>query len=48
MEGYRTASLIAEWNPHGNRRRGGPVITWKDRIRDSTQRRNLKDEECFD
>jgi hypothetical protein len=48
MKGYRTVMQVAEWNPQGNRRRVGPAITWKDGIRDNTQRRNLKDKECFD
>jgi hypothetical protein len=32
----------------GKRRRGRPVRPWKDGIRDSVERRNLKDEEYFD
>jgi hypothetical protein len=32
----------------GKRRRGRPVSTGKDGIRDSMQRGDLKDEECFD
>jgi hypothetical protein len=48
MEDCRTARQVAGWNPQGKRRGGRPVNTWKDGIRDSMQRRNLKDEECFD
>jgi hypothetical protein len=48
MEDCRIARGVAEWNPQGRRRRGRPVNTWKDRIRESMQRINLKDEECFD
>jgi hypothetical protein len=48
MDDCRTARQMADWNPQGKRRRGRPVNTWKDGIRDSMQRRNLKDEECFD
>jgi hypothetical protein len=48
MVDCRTARQVAEWNPQGKRRSGGPVITWNDRIRVSTQRRNFKDEEYFD
>jgi hypothetical protein len=48
MEGCKIARQVAEWNPKGNRRHSRPVNTWKDEIRDSVQRWNLKDEECFD
>jgi hypothetical protein len=48
MEDFRIARQVAEWNPQRKRRRGRPVNTWKDGIRDSIRRRNLKDEECFD
>jgi hypothetical protein len=48
MDDCRPARQVAERNPQGKRRRGRPVNTWKDGIRDSMQRRNLKDEECFD
>jgi hypothetical protein len=48
MEDCRIARQVAEWNPQGKMRRGKPVSIWKDQIRDSVQRRNLKDEECFD
>jgi hypothetical protein len=48
MEDCKIARQAAEWNPQGKRRRGGPVNTRKDGIRDSIQRRNLKHEECFD
>jgi hypothetical protein len=43
MEDCRIARQVAEWNPQGR-----PVNTWKDVIRVSVQRRNLKDGECFD
>jgi hypothetical protein len=48
MEGCVTVRQVAEWNPQGQRRTATPVKTWKDRIRDSMQIRNLKDRECFD
>jgi hypothetical protein len=48
MEDCRIALRVAEWSPQGTRRRGLRVNTWKDGIRDSTQSRNLRDEECFD
>jgi hypothetical protein len=48
MEDCRIVGQVAEWNPQRKRRHGIPVNTWKDGIRDSMQRRNLKDEECFD
>jgi hypothetical protein len=48
MDDCRTARQAAHWNPQGKRRRGRPVNTWKDGVRESMQRRNLKDEECFD
>jgi hypothetical protein len=44
MEDCRIARQVAEWNPHGKRRCDRPVNTWKDGLRDSMQRRNLKDE----
>jgi hypothetical protein len=47
-EDCKIGRKVVEWNPQGKRRRGGPAVTWKDGFRDSTQRRNLKDEECFD
>jgi hypothetical protein len=48
MEVGRIARQVAECNPQGKMRHGRLVITWKDGIRDSMQRRNLKDEKCFD
>jgi hypothetical protein len=48
MEDYRIARQVVEWNPQGERRHGRPVNTGKDGIRDSMQRRNPKDVECFD
>jgi hypothetical protein len=47
LDDCRTARQVAHWNPQGKRRRRRPVNTWKDGIRESMQRRNLKDEECF-
>jgi hypothetical protein len=47
MEDCRTARQVAEWNPQGKRRRGRLVSTWKDGIRKSLQKGNLKDGECF-
>jgi hypothetical protein len=38
MEDCRISRHIAEWNTQGKKRRGRPVSTWKDGIRDSTQR----------
>jgi hypothetical protein len=46
MEDCRIARQVAEWNPQGKGSRGRPVSTRKDGIRNSMQRRNLKDEEC--
>jgi hypothetical protein len=48
MEDCKITRQVAEWNPQGKTRRDRPVNTWKDGIRDSMQRRNLKDEECSD
>jgi hypothetical protein len=48
MDDCRTARQVADRNPHGKRGRGRPVNTWKDGIKESMQRINLKDEECFD
>lgn len=44
---WRTAEFL-EGLQNGTHSRGKPVSTWKDGIGDSTQRGNLKDEECFD
>jgi hypothetical protein len=46
MEDCEIARQVAEWNPQGKRGCRRPVNTWKDGIRDSIQRRNLKDLEC--
>jgi hypothetical protein len=46
-----TAELLDRLQNGTHRGKGGTAdqsITWKDGIRDSMQRRNLKDEECFD
>jgi hypothetical protein len=48
MEDCRINRQVAEWNPQGKRRHSRPVNVWTAWIRDSMQRRNLKDEECFD
>jgi hypothetical protein len=48
MEDCRIARQVAEWNPQGKKRHRRPVNMWKGGIRDSVQRSNLKDEECFD
>jgi hypothetical protein len=48
MEDSRIARQVAELKPQGNRRRGEPVNTWKGGFKDSLQRGNFKDEECFD
>jgi hypothetical protein len=47
MDDCRTARRVAHWNPQGKRRCGRPANTWNGGI-SSMQRRNLKDEECFD
>jgi hypothetical protein len=47
MECYRIARQVAESNPQGQMRRDREVSVWKDGIRGSTKRRNLKDDECF-
>jgi abortive infection bacteriophage resistance protein len=36
---------VAEWNPQGKRKRGRPINTWKDGIRESMKRREIKDKE---
>jgi hypothetical protein len=48
IEDCRIARQVAELNPQGKRRRDRAVSTWKDGVKDSMQRRNLKDEDCFD
>jgi hypothetical protein len=45
MDDCRIARQVAEWNPQGKKRRGRPVSTCKDGIRESMQRGNLKDKE---
>jgi hypothetical protein len=40
--GQQIARQVAEWDPQGKRKRGRPVITWKDGIRDTVRSRNLK------
>jgi hypothetical protein len=49
MEDGKTVKQVAEWKPQGEKKRGRPVNnTWKDGIRKSMKRRELKDEECMD
>jgi hypothetical protein len=48
MEDGKTVKQVAEWKPQGKRKRGRPINTWKDGIRESMKRRVLKDEECMD
>jgi hypothetical protein len=48
MEDGETVKQVAEWKPQGKRKRGRPVNTGKDGIRESMKRRELKDEECMD
>jgi hypothetical protein len=47
MEDCKITRQVAKLNPQGKRRRGRPVNTWKNGIKDRMQRRNLKDEESF-
>jgi hypothetical protein len=48
MEDGKIVKQVAEWKPQGKRKRGRPFNTWKDGIRESMKRRELKDEECMD
>jgi hypothetical protein len=48
MEDGKTVKQVAEWKPQGERKRGRPINTWKDGIRESMKIRELKDEECMD
>jgi hypothetical protein len=43
----KTVKQVAEWKPQGKRKRSRPFNTWKDGIRESMKRRELKDEECM-
>jgi hypothetical protein len=45
-EDGKIVKQVAEWKPQGKRKRGRP--TWKDGIRESMRRRELKNEECMD
>jgi hypothetical protein len=45
MEDGKIVNQVAEWKPQGKRKRGRPVNTWKDGIRESMKRREIKDEE---
>jgi hypothetical protein len=48
MESGKIVKQVAEWKPQGKRKRGRPINPWKDGIRESMKRRELKDEECMD
>jgi hypothetical protein len=48
MEDGKIVKQVAEWKPQGKRKRVRLVNTWKDGIRESMKRRELKDEECMD
>jgi hypothetical protein len=48
MADGKIVKQVAEWKPQGKRKLGRPVKTWKDGIRESMKRRELKDEECMD
>jgi hypothetical protein len=48
MEDGKIVKQVAELKPQGKRTRGRPINTWKDEIRESMKRRELKDEECMD
>jgi hypothetical protein len=48
MEEGKIVKQVAEWKPQGKRKRGRPINTWKDGIRESMKIRELKDEECMD
>jgi hypothetical protein len=48
MEDGKIVRRVAEWKPQGKRKRGRPINTWTDGIRESMKRRELKDEECRD
>jgi hypothetical protein len=48
MEDGKTVKQVADWKPQGKRKRGRPINTWKDGIRESMKRKGLKDEECMD
>jgi hypothetical protein len=47
MEDRTATSQATEWNSQGQSRRGRPLSTWNDGIRDNKQSRKLKDQECF-
>jgi hypothetical protein len=44
MEDGETVKQVAEWKPQGKRKRGRPINTGKDGIRESMKRRELKEE----
>jgi hypothetical protein len=39
MENGKIVKQVAEWNPQGKRKRGRPINTWKDGIRENMKRR---------
>jgi hypothetical protein len=39
MEDGKIVKQVTEWNPQGKRKRGRPINTWKDEIRESMKRR---------
>jgi hypothetical protein len=42
MVDCRIARQVAEWSSQGKRRRGRPVNTWEDGIRDSMKKKKLR------
>jgi hypothetical protein len=44
MEDGKIVKQVAELKPQGKRKRSSPVNTWKDEIRESMKRKDLKDE----
>jgi hypothetical protein len=44
MEDGKIVKQVAEWKPQRKRKRGRPIKTWKDGMRESVKRRELKDE----
>jgi hypothetical protein len=48
IEDGKIVKQVAEWNSQGKRKRGRPINTWKDGIRESMKRREIKDEEYMD
>jgi hypothetical protein len=48
MEDGTIVKQVTELKPQGKRKRGRPINTWKDGIRESTKRRELKNQEYMD